>query len=298
MRILFILVMILVMSCTSNNNNNLTIKDILIFKNTPSWNLIQAIQRNRISDIKEIIESDTMLKDYQEPVFGMSPLMWAVQNDKYQSVKALLEMGADPNLRSKTGATALFKAISYSWVDTDSKSSRKYVELLLDYNADPNIVYIGQNKEGVDDPIEEGTSPLMHAVPRGFGKVKALVEAGAKINYKTKTNKNAAIIALLMEEVNVAHYLIVENNAIVSEPYYFYEIGGDSIEYDKPHYPVLLLRNWIFDLDSEKYQKKLDIIKEFRKQGYNYWGTEIHPKTKERIKIIYPQNWEEYLNKY
>lgn len=66
---------------------------------------------------------------------GWTALMLAARNSKTDSssdiVKTLLEYGADPNLQNNTGTTALIFAAS--WSDLTS------VKSLLDHDADPNI---------------------------------------------------------------------------------------------------------------------------------------------------------------
>lgn len=145
---------------------------------------------------------------------------------------------------------------------------------------------------------ESWLSPLIYAADRGLEKTKLLVDAGADIDYKTETGKTAAIMALLMNNVYVAHYLIVEKKARVDEPYYYYDLNEKEIEYEKPHLPISLLEDWLVELDSKEHKLKMEIVEEFKRQGQDYWSIEKHPKTVERIQKIYPNNWEEYLRKY
>ena len=251
----------LMASCTTPNDEQITIKDIRIFENSPVWELADYVKEEDQSEITAFGKAHPQLLNYKEPRFGTTLLMWAVRMEKYESVLTLLQSGADPNLTSNSGATALFKAVSYSLIDNEQKEDAKYVRLLLKYGANPNIPYVGNNREGVTDPIDRGTSPLMHAVSRSLEKAKALVEGGGDINYKTETHQTAAISALMMEKLDAPYYLIVEKKAMVSDPFYFYEFGSDTIA-DKAYYPVDLLRNWIYDLDSEEYKRKMAIVEE------------------------------------
>ena len=65
------------------------------------------------------------------------------------------------------------------------------------------------------------------------------------------------------------------------------------------HYPVNLLRNWwIYPLDSEEYKIKMEIVKEFERQGVDYSATPIPDWVLEKIKRQYPDTWEEYIKVY
>lgn len=277
-----------------------TITNINIYKGTPVWELAMAVKNQNTKAIERITKKDPNLLNYQEPKFGATLLLWAVGMEKYESVDTLLKCGADPDIVTTEGETPLFIAAGYSWVDNDSKKDPKYVKLLLHYGADPNINYIGSEKT----IIEPGLSPLMHSIRSGIEKTKALVEAGADINYKTKTGTTAAIKALgvggpnaTLEGMQYAYYLIVEKKAKVIDPFYRRETYGNEDPSEK-FFPVNILRDWVYALDSEKYKIKVEIVEEFARQGVNYWDTEINKNTLEQIKKRYPDTWEEYIKKY
>lgn len=59
------------------------------------------------------------------------PLHFAVCSEKFEILKVLLELGANPNTVDKWGQTPLFHAAQYGHI--------KELELLLEYNADPNL---------------------------------------------------------------------------------------------------------------------------------------------------------------
>jgi hypothetical protein len=299
--IIILLQALLVISCNQKSKEELTIQNIEIFKKTIAWDLVQAVDENDISEIKSILNQNPKLVNFQDPIFGTTVLMWAVSSEKYDAAKALLDNGANPNIISKIRTTALFEAISFAWNDTKANEDPKFVKLLLDYKADPNINYCSPKIEGQTDPIECGTSPLMHSVSRGFEKVKLLANAGAKIDYKTKSGNTASYQALLMEDVNSAHFLIVEKNAKITEPVYSFSFNdADTIDITKPHYPVDLLLDWTFEINSSDYQKKKEIIATFKNQGIDYESRKanISNLILRRIKKMHPTDWEQYIKEY
>lgn len=300
-KVIILLMAILVLSLISckEKDQKLTVKDIEIFKNTPAWDLAVALDNSNLEKAKDILSANQKLVNYKDPEFGTTLLMRAVSKESYRVVEFLLKNGADPNIKSKTGTTALFRAVSYPWDDVNASDDTEILRALLQNGADPNTTYCGEHFEKQTDPIECGTSALMHAASRGLNKAKLLVSEGANINYKTESGKTAAIRALVSQSVEVAHFLIVEKKANVSEPYYFYEFNDNTkVNYDKPHLPIETLEYWLFELGSEEHKKKMEIVEEFGRQGQNYWSMERHPKTVERIKKLYPDSWEAYLAKY
>jgi hypothetical protein len=276
------------------NDKDINIKSIQIFENTDAWELAKAVECEEINKIEMIVTGNPDVVNIQDPEYGITLLVWSIKMEKYKVAEKLLKLGANPNLMSKSGKTALFYAAEYSWIDYMAKKDARYVELLLKYKANPNISYVSANNE----VLEPGTTPLMVAATISFEKTQALVEGGAEINLKTITGKTAASKALVRRFVDVAYYLIVEKKAVVCEPYYHYYIEGDSINFEKPYLPIESLEDWIFDLNSEEYRKKMAIVEAFKRQGQYYWLMKKHPKTVERIIKLYPDNWQEYLEKY
>ena len=83
-------------------------------------------------------------------------------------LEALLKCGANPNVNSTLYGTPLYEASGYSFIDNDFKKDPKYVKLLLENGAGPNINLIGC-EERYPYP---GTSPLMRSIGCGIEKNK------------------------------------------------------------------------------------------------------------------------------
>ena len=275
--------------------NPYRIVNVKIYKNTPAWELAKAVKQQNVKKIARIAAATPELLDYQDPVYGSTLLYWSVGMEKYESAEALLKAGANPNIISDyEGGTALYRAAGYSFIDSDAKKDAKYVKLLLQYGADPNIGYVGSER---DNSTEIGTTPLMESILCGIDKTKALVEAGADINYRTQDGESAATNAIRMggpnstiEAMRYAHYLIVEQHADVTG--LWITASGEGIA------PVAFLRKWMVELDSEEYRLKMEIVEACAKQGEDYWETEILQRELDSIKRRFPDTWEEYIKVY
>lgn len=289
----------LVLTGCLNGNGELKITNIKIFKDTPSWEMAKAVEEQDTIKIEEISKVSPDILNYQDPKYGATLLLWSIGMERYDSAKKLLECGADPDIATiPYGKTPLLQAAGYSWIDRDAKNDPKYIELLLNYDADPNKGYVGYIKSDSQSLIEPGATPLMRSIGSGIEKTKALVESGADVNQKSNSQRTAAVYALLHDrDPRYAYYLIVENKAIVSEPYHR-KIMLSDVDPNENFYPVNILRRWVFDLDSSEYKMKMEIVEEFGRQGVDYWSTEVSERTLEKIKKLYPDSWEEMIKKY
>lgn len=301
---LFVVLILLIIICCTNSNQceNYSKTDMELFHQTQAWELVKAIEHNDCRKIQEIISMSPELINFQEPLYGISPLQRAVGTRKIEAVKTLITLGANVNLKSKIGDAPIFDAIGYEWNDYLPSSDGAMLHLLLKNGADPNLLYSCPPDEEEVNVIEDCTSPLMYAIAysSGYQLVKLLVEYGADINYKTRMGNTAAIEALKANDVESAYYLIVVLGAEISKPYYYCELGTSMVDFNEPFYPIDLLLNWIYDLESKEYSMKMDIVKKIEENGYSYDDRKknIPQSILRKIKKMHPDNWQEYIKKY
>lgn len=100
-----------------------------------------------------------------------------------------LASGGDPNLMDKDGNTLL-------WLTAGPKGGFEAMTILLEAGADPNLC-----KQG-------NYSPLMNAADWGrIEMVKALVEAGADLDYRSSTGKDVFYCARVPYRKEIVEYL-------------------------------------------------------------------------------------------
>lgn len=297
----FFLFLLLIISCDVSESRS---RNINLFQDSEAWNLVNNIKRGNNSQIEKICNNNPSLINFQEGKFGKTPLIVSIGLRKYKTTKRLLELGADPNLQAYSGETPLIQALSQEWGGFFRKFDKKYVNLLLSYGADPNKPYIdSMPNEDNTNVIEQGTSPLMYAIEfADYDLVKLLVEKGADINYINDWGVTPAITALIQGKLDAARYLIVESNAIVPKEYRNNPDFVDSLHMNDIHETIQLLLNYpyIYEIDTDEYRKKMDIVKVLERQGHRYQlqKSKLRPETLRYIKVKHPNDWQEFIAKF
>jgi uncharacterized protein len=120
---------------------------------------------------------------------GQTAFIRAALNGDVTLMRLLLDHGADANLATNEGATALMAAAGVNWVvaQTYSRSDNEYLEaarLCLEKGADVNAVN------------SQGFTAMHGATNRGFdAMVKLLAEHGAKLDVKDKQGRTPMAFA-------------------------------------------------------------------------------------------------------
>ncbi|MEO8068889.1 MAG: ankyrin repeat domain-containing protein [Flavobacteriales bacterium] len=249
--------------------------DVELFRNTPAWELAQAVAAEDSARIALLCNEDTTLVDFQEPRFGLTLLEWAINRSQYPSAKALCEVGADPNVQSFDGSSAMIHA-------ADNNETSDYLRLLIQYGGDVNAM--ATPRPGITEGALQLKTPLIAAAGSRLESVKVLVDRGADINYRDKEFGSALMSACLLERIDVVHYLVidmdVEYDGVLSTT-----LAGDTLYLS--HY----LREMTFKLSSEAHRLKMEVVDYLEKHGMSYRNTPIP----ERYLKKYPK---EYLEAY
>ncbi|KAF5621589.1 ankyrin repeat-containing protein, partial [Fusarium sp. NRRL 25303] len=123
--------------------------------------------------VKLAISADENLLKWIDPNSGNTALHIAIEGDRVDVIKTLLDAGADTNLKNRDGLLPFAKAMRSNYLDI--------VRTLLDFS--PDII--------VDDPDKEGVTPFLRACLDGKKAVPVIRELLDKV--KDKVNLNARL---------------------------------------------------------------------------------------------------------
>jgi ankyrin repeat protein len=166
---------------------------------TSTWSLAPDLIQKRLQLVKMLIDHGANINEREKSKFGTTALIRAALIGGTPLVKLLLQKGADPNVRSAMGGTALIAAC-VSRENPDSILER--VKLILEKGGKVNTIN-----------SYNGSTALMSASSLGrIEVVKTLLAAGADVKIKNKKGQTAMDLAAKHGHVKVVGLLKQETN--------------------------------------------------------------------------------------
>jgi len=162
--------------------------------------LLATIKSNNITELKKLLMDGADINaKYTAPSSddktdweNFTVLMVATQYRDLETVRFLVENGADVNAQDKNGVSALAKAVALKFPDI--------VQFFVD------------NSANINSSNSLGFTPLMSAAYIGNAEiVRILLKAGADINQRN-TDGNTAIMIAVMEKFDLATIKLLFNH--------------------------------------------------------------------------------------
>jgi ankyrin repeat protein len=128
--------------------------------------LARAAAEGRVEDVKRLVKGGAQVNAVGKQ--NMTPLVWALTARNPAGMRALLELGADPNQR--VGPEKQFHPV---WLAAGQDQSEQ-LRVLLEFKGDPNAPHKGRDYVPLMKALDAGASALTN--------VQLLVKAGADVN--------------------------------------------------------------------------------------------------------------------
>ena len=156
---------------------------------SPSTPLVRAVWEGNLREVKNLLAQGVDVNVVDEGVYTTA-LGAAVSNGKLEFVQALLNAGADPNVRNQSGRTAL--------MSLDRDATAEMVRLLLASGADVSLKDVDANTV-----LHTAAGDVKSEV------LRALLDAGASVNARTRQGQTALIEAAAYGNVDNVKALLL-----------------------------------------------------------------------------------------
>jgi ankyrin repeat protein len=155
--------------------------------------LARAAAEGRVEDIQRLVKGGARVNAVGKQ--NMTPLVWALTARNPSGMRALLELGADPNQR--VGPEKEFHPV---WLAA-GQDQPDQLRVLLEFNGDPNASHKGADYV----PLMRA---LMNAGPSRLVNVQLLVRAGANINASNSLGSPFVLAAASLAQYDIVLFAL------------------------------------------------------------------------------------------
>lgn len=224
------------------------------FVNTKAESLSQAVENENLDKIEHLVNEEKIPVDFQDSL-GNTLLKVAILTEKKKSIKKLLELGANPNIRNKANETPfLFACDQYKFDGSDIG----LIDLMLKHGADINTAQISLPENGY-----YFRTPLIVSIDRSSINQRDklfyfLINKGADINqYGQNPSFCAVVEASDADRMDLLRYLIIERKANIPEYSYIWDEGTKN---EKRETLVQYLSKKDYKAGSKNYLLRKEIL--------------------------------------
>jgi len=200
--------------CQSNYSPNF---DFALFNATPVRDLAKAVEAEDTIKIYSLVKEKKMNIDLRDVKFGYSLLTLAIHNNKTYSIRKLLSLGADPNLRSpKDNSTPFLIACNYAFRIKDMPG---ILSLLIRNGADANSEQIKKlSYSSGDTVIYKRTALQFLCISGTIECVKVLVDNGARLDvYPVNGEGSILSEATYNPRLDILRYLLIDKKVPIPD---------------------------------------------------------------------------------
>jgi ankyrin repeat protein len=234
-----------------------------LFENTNAEELAFAVKNENLEEIERIVREDHVNVNFQEPSKGNTILKVAVLAGKNNSIRKLLELGADPNLKDYeyNESAFLFSCANFSIGISDLD----LIKLLVKYGADIDLEQSYKHNNGI-----YYQTPLMLSLDVSFEPNDDLffylVGKGANIN-KYGENETVCLLAKVVDydRMDLLKFLIFEKKAKIPS---IIKIWKTSTKKEEPETLIQVLKNKDYDRNSKNDLLRNVLIQYLISRGY------------------------------
>jgi ankyrin repeat protein len=155
--------------------------------------LARAAAEGRVEDVRRLVKGGAQVNAVGKQ--NMTPLVWALTARNPAGMRALLELGADPNQR--VGPEKQFHPV---WLAA-GQDKPEQLQVLLDFKGDPNAPHKGADYV-----------PLMRAVMNAgsasLSNVQLLVASGANINDSDQIGNPVVLAAASLAKFEIVLFAL------------------------------------------------------------------------------------------
>lgn len=211
--IFFLSLCLSVVSCGQENRN------VKFFKGTEAYKLARAVEKEDLHAIDKLVKENPKLLSVMNETTGSNVLDLSLTLENFEAFKNLLELGADPNfVNPYSKRSILIEACKFYDKPEPYTIDLRYVELLLQYGANPNYT-VEEDFTDEKGHYQRGTSAIHEASRLDLGMVKLLIKAGANPYKKMEKNQKTPFLQSLSgNKFDIANYFIDSLKVDVKEP--------------------------------------------------------------------------------
>lgn len=235
------------------------------FDNPEIIELTKAVQSEDVNEIEQLVKIKKVSIDYQDPKNGNTLLKVAILTQKKSSIKKLLELGANPNIKNKLTDESpfLFACSNYSIGMTDIE----LIDLLIKNGANINSEQTYSHSNG-----SYFQTPLMLSVDVSETNPKDdlfyfLIEKGANINQFSSDSLGCVLWKTASyNRMDLLKFLIFQKKCIIPK---IANIRDKGTKEEEKETLVKYLGDKKYEKGSKKYELRNEILEYLKIQGYN-----------------------------